>query len=327
MKVSLICTVRNERQTIQSFLTSVANQTKRPDEMVIVDGNSNDGTPDIIRSFKGLNIKLIIEPCNIAQGRNIAISNSSNELIAVTDGGCVLERNWLERISNFDSETDVIVGNYRPILRSLFDACQYSLHSLFKSDKDLDKFVISSRSLAFKKKVWEEQNGYPEWMKSSEDALFHDQIKKANYRIRFERDAVVRWELRKGLRSLFNIFFIMMEGNGLAGMNGARHLIRFSTYGVAFILLLLGFSNPLYLCPLIVCFLFYVSVPIGNFLKLKKYSLASGALIMIPLLLIYVDIAKMSGYLSGLVRRLMGLGGIRMSHRSTGPSGKAITKP
>ncbi|RLG16029.1 glycosyltransferase, partial [Nanoarchaeota archaeon] len=44
MKVSLICTVLNEEDTIEDLLKSIIKQTRRPDEFVIVDGGSKDKT-------------------------------------------------------------------------------------------------------------------------------------------------------------------------------------------------------------------------------------------------------------------------------------------
>ena len=177
MRVSLITTVRNEGESILAFLDSIAGQSKKPDEVVVVDGGSVDKTVDIIKSFGHLDIKLIEQKSNIARGRNIAIENAKYEIIAVTDAGCILRNDWLERITGFDVQTDVIVGSYKPFVRSVFDACQYSIMGLFKSGKDLGSFVISSRSLAFRKHVWREIGGYPEWLDFSEDMYFHNQIK------------------------------------------------------------------------------------------------------------------------------------------------------
>ena len=60
MKVSLILTIRNEKDSIGQFLESVYEQTKVPDEIVIVDSMSTDNTVKIIKKYqKVMNIKLI----------------------------------------------------------------------------------------------------------------------------------------------------------------------------------------------------------------------------------------------------------------------------
>src|ERR1700722_6230786 len=111
--VSVIVTVKNEAPSILEFLTSLSLQTTPPDEVVIVDGGSTDGTRKLINSFSKLPVVLIVNPCNIARGRNIGISHAHNDLIAVTDAGCRLAADWLEKITDDLDRADVVVGNYR----------------------------------------------------------------------------------------------------------------------------------------------------------------------------------------------------------------------
>ena len=42
--VSIITTILNEEDNISDFLNSILNQTISPDEVIIVDGGSKDGT-------------------------------------------------------------------------------------------------------------------------------------------------------------------------------------------------------------------------------------------------------------------------------------------
>ena len=49
MKVSVCITVFNEEGSIGELLDSLLKQTKKPGEIVIVDGGSKDKTVDVIR--------------------------------------------------------------------------------------------------------------------------------------------------------------------------------------------------------------------------------------------------------------------------------------
>src|SRR3989344_8023279 len=104
MKIALIITVLNEEKTIDFFLDSFLIQTTRPDELIIIDGGSNDGTIKRIKNYEvrikksGIKFKLFVKRGNISKGRNFAVKNSESDIISISDAGCVLDKNWLRRI-------------------------------------------------------------------------------------------------------------------------------------------------------------------------------------------------------------------------------------
>jgi len=74
-KATLICTVYNEGESINKLFESILQQSVRPDEVIVVDGGSTDGTIDKIKEIADEHewVNLIVEEgCNIAEGRNIA---------------------------------------------------------------------------------------------------------------------------------------------------------------------------------------------------------------------------------------------------------------
>ena len=76
--VSLVCTVLNEVNTVGDLMHSIAAQTVRPREVIIVDGGSRDGTQLHIEWWHGrlgCPLRLIEQPgANIAAGRNAGIA-------------------------------------------------------------------------------------------------------------------------------------------------------------------------------------------------------------------------------------------------------------
>ncbi len=102
VKITLVSTCLNEEKTVQNWLKSLLVQSRLPDEMIITDGGSKDGTVEIIRKFAEISpvkLTLIVSPgANISMGRNLAIQKANTSIIVVTDFGCVYEPDWLARL-------------------------------------------------------------------------------------------------------------------------------------------------------------------------------------------------------------------------------------
>src|SRR4051812_27906648 len=102
MHVSVITTVYNEADAIGRLLSSLASQTRPPDEVVICDGGSRDDTVAQIQAWANgnkINIKVLVEAgANISRGRNLAIDAAAGPLIAATDAGVRLDPTWLENL-------------------------------------------------------------------------------------------------------------------------------------------------------------------------------------------------------------------------------------
>lgn len=224
MKKSVIITVKNEEKSIDGFLTSLFGQSVLPDEVVIVDGGSTDGTIEAITRFKSLGypVNIIVKPdANIAQGRNIAIQHAAHDIIAATDAGCRLDPKWLELITEpfKESETSVVSGFTLPDPQNMFERC-VALFSYPKlEDIDPETFLPSSRSIAFRRDAWFKVGGYPEWLYTAEDTLFDLLLKKAGYEFVFVPEAKVYWRPRSSVLKFFKQMFLYQKGDALANIS------------------------------------------------------------------------------------------------------------
>ncbi|CAB50100.1 glycosyltransferase family 2 protein [Pyrococcus abyssi] len=237
MRISLITTVKNEENSIRAFLESILQQSRPPDEFIIVDGGSTDKTVEILQEytplFKRKNIiyKIIVKKgANIAKGRNIAISNSSGDIIACTDAGCVLSKAWLEEIARSfeqDPSVDIVSGWYEPLATSKFEeiVAEITYPKLKKVLRNPSKFLPSSRSIAFKKKCWKKVGGYPEWLYTAEDTLYDILLKRAGCKFVFNPNAVVYWKVRENLRKLFRQYYNYAKGDGEANLFFWRYFL------------------------------------------------------------------------------------------------------
>ncbi len=111
--LTLIIPARNEEAAIGNCLQSVIDQCYPPEllEIIVADDFSTDGTAAIVQSFAATHphIRLlqladfVSAPLNAYKKKAIelAIAQSSGQLIVTTDADCVAPPNWLHTIASF----------------------------------------------------------------------------------------------------------------------------------------------------------------------------------------------------------------------------------
>ena len=110
-KITVIIPARNEEENIASCLDSICNQSYPSNlfEVLVVDDHSTDNTAAIVKSYERKNVKLISLKDFVQDALNsykkkaieIAIAQSTGELIVCTDADCIAGPNWLQTIAAF----------------------------------------------------------------------------------------------------------------------------------------------------------------------------------------------------------------------------------
>jgi glycosyltransferase involved in cell wall biosynthesis len=302
-RVALVLTVFNEAATLNALLTSVDEQTLQPDEMVVVDGGSTDATVHILERRTNPRCVVLKEPgANIARGRNAAIAASTADVIAVTDGGCVLEPRWLERLAKGCERADVAMGYYRPLAATFFERATACLTLPAAAEVDARRFMPSSRSIAFRRSVWERVGGYPEWLDVGEDMYFDFAVLAAGASRTFVRDAVVGWRMRPTLLAFLRQYFRYARGDAVAGMYPRRHALRFGSYAATAALFAAARRWPWLAAIPLAGISYWLRPAYGRAMRLSGWQRAAAFAAM-PALLVLQDAAKMAGYVSGLPGR------------------------
>ena len=223
MRVAVIATVFNEAGSIQALLDSLAIQTLRPDEVVIADAGSSDGTRAILAASSLPGLRVIDAPGNRSKGRNAAIAAASSEWIATIDGGCIAEPNWLEELITPLTRGDRwVAGFYRPEGDSDLSTC-IGLVIVYVAEevlKDPGAFLPSARSMAFDRALWKQVGGFPERVDFAEDTLFGHQMRGVVPGAAVAIDAIVRWQPPRTLRALAATAYRWGAGDAEAGIRG-----------------------------------------------------------------------------------------------------------
>ncbi|MDY6794619.1 MAG: glycosyltransferase [Actinomycetota bacterium] len=306
--ISLIATLLDEKATLGEWWRSIMAQTRPPREIVVVDGGSRDGTPGILREMAEeapFPVRIHEEPgCNIARGRNRAIELASHRVIAVTDGGCVLHKRWLENLVRpmlDDPEINLVAGFYQPLEGDWFQGLSACATLPLPWEVRAGRFMPSSRSIAFRREVWEEVGGYPEWLDIGEDMYFNHAWKVSGISFATAKGALAYWRMRKDLAGLLKQYFLYARGDGESGMYPQRHAIRFSAYGW---LVLAAFSWRGFLEPTLVAASLYSGrrwLRVPFYMRNETPLRQAAAYAALPPLLAAIDGAKMAGYICGLL--------------------------
>lgn len=95
-KVTGIIPVYNRGAFFEEVLKSIINQSRKFDEIMVVD-DSTDNTPDIIKKFKevkyirGTNEERIV-------ARNVGLKYATGNIVAFIDSDLVLDKDWLKEV-------------------------------------------------------------------------------------------------------------------------------------------------------------------------------------------------------------------------------------
>lgn len=314
-RVSVIATVLNEVRAIDELLRSLLAQSRPPDEIVIVDGGSRDGTLEALQAFAAaapLAMQVIRAPgANISRGRNLAIAAATGEIIASADAGVRLEPYWLAELTAPFGDAhppDVVGGFFLADPRTLFERVLGAITLPRIEELDPAQFDPSSRSVAFTKEAWRAVGGYPEWLDYCEDLVFDFGLRDAGYRVQFAPRALVHFRPRPTLHAFLKQYYRYARGDGKANLYIYRHLARYSVYLLALpaLIALALCVRPWWWLAVLAGLALLLRAPLRRLLPairelpLRKKLLA---LLYMPVIRIGGDLAKMAGYPVGVVWR------------------------
>jgi len=317
MKVSVCLTVYNEEKSIGNLLHFLLAQTKKAEEIVIVDGGSTDRTVEIIRHWqkKDKRIKLISEKGNVAHGRNTAVELAENNIIAMTDAGCIPETDWLEKITQplKFKHVGMVAGFYSmPHSNPMQEAMNVYL-GVPQERFDTNNFMPSTRSVAFRKEVWEEVGGFSEKLdKAGEDTLFFYQVVKTGTRIMRVKEALVSWEetAKMTFGDSINKFRQYAKGDAQSGIwwhpakRGTTHNIKisaiFARYLLGLVLIISSLFKPTLFTIILVLITLYLFWSIWKWRDVIKNWQAR---LWLPVIQLSSDFAVMVGFIEGLASK------------------------
>lgn len=148
-KISIITITYNCINSIEKTIKSVLNQNYENLEYVIIDGDSNDGTTDIIRSYlpklqsKGIEVKYISEKDQgISDAFNKGVLYATGDIVGIINSDDALLEDTLKLIATeFNEDIDVLYGN------CIWEDYKNDIRYIRKSSSDLSDLNIKLKIL------------------------------------------------------------------------------------------------------------------------------------------------------------------------------------
>lgn len=232
--VSVVVPVRNGAGTIGPCIEALLAGDYPTDrrELLIVDNDSDDGTPQAIRRHRG--VRYLYEPRRgVSHARNRGIFESSGEIVAFLDGDCIPEPGWLTALVEpfQDPEVGCVAGELRHV-----EPRTAAERQAVRILGNWQRFAVSANppyvvtaNAALRRTVLDQIGHFDPRLPRAQDVelglRFHD---RTNLRVAYSAEAAARHQHRPTQLGFFRQQLGWSYGAGLVGakyrhMNGRRN--------------------------------------------------------------------------------------------------------
>jgi len=255
MKYSLIIPVYNRPDEVSELLSSIASQSFRDFEVLVVEDGSSVKCEDIVNQYaEKLDIKYLFkENGGPAMARNYAAERAEGEYLLILDSDTVLPEGYFEAIESFllDNTPDAFGGpdrggeDFTPVQKAI----SYSMTSFFTTGgirggkRKITRFFPRSFNMGVRREVFAKLGGFSA-MRFGEDVDFSMRVVEAGFTTALIPDA---WLYHKR-RTDFRKFFRQVRNSGKARISltrrhpGSLRLVHLFPLGFVVLSLILPFD-------------------------------------------------------------------------------------
>jgi glycosyltransferase involved in cell wall biosynthesis len=203
VRYSVIIPTLNEEKFLPKLLASLAVQTDKNFEVIVVDGSSRDSTVAVAKTFIKKLPKLTIivsKKASLPLQRNLGAKTARAEWFVFIDADSVVVPHFIHRIDEFIriEKPGLFTTWLRPDSEKPGDANIALLGNLmFEVGLALKKPLPSGPMTAISRKAFTAVEGYDESQAFNEDVDICYRITKAHFSIRIIPETLYTWSLRR----------------------------------------------------------------------------------------------------------------------------------
>ena len=184
VNITIITVVFNRFNTIEKTIKSVLNQSYNFIDYIIIDGNSNDGTIEIINKYKSKLKYFISEKDNgiyeaMNKGLNLVHDDDSLILFLNADD-YLIDNNIISHFADFYNGFDFIYGKVK-----YQNDKKFVINGKIESFESLYKGMIQHQATFCKKRVFKILGNFDTNYKITADYNFAIKVFKSNFRISY----------------------------------------------------------------------------------------------------------------------------------------------
>ena len=185
--LSVVIPTLNEERHVGSLLSDMFNQTRKADEVIVVDAGSEDRTVSIVERFPG--VILLAGSPPVAVGRNLGGKSAQGDVLIFLDADVRVSHDFFEKILEAfeDRHLDVACPLYVPYRSTL---AIRGVHAIFNQvSKASEKLMPSGAGhcLVVKGEIFRESRGFDPTLKFDDLELIRRLSKGHRFGIVSER--------------------------------------------------------------------------------------------------------------------------------------------
>ncbi|RLG18144.1 hypothetical protein DRN67_04500 [Candidatus Micrarchaeota archaeon] len=198
MRISVIIPSYNEERAIGECISSLYAQTRKPDEVLVVD-DSTDSTPDLVRklSKKHKGLRLIRgKRKGVSAARNLGARQAKADVILFLDADKRLEASALKEVEEFFSNESAKLAAFKatmPSPKTFIEKCYYVRLLHLERGQPWSKELIVMPE-AFRRSVFLELGGFDESLHYFEDRELYNRVRAAGLKVQLLKSKIYHEE-------------------------------------------------------------------------------------------------------------------------------------
>jgi glycosyltransferase involved in cell wall biosynthesis len=180
MRTSIVIPTLNEQNYVGFLLSDIARQTRKADEVIIVDGDSQDATASVVKRFP--HVDLVIGAPPVANQRNLGGRKASGDVLLFLDADVRLSETFLEDVLERIEQRnlDIACPLYMPYRSTLLiRAIHAYVNAVFVA---LQKTLPSGAGhcIAVRRELFQQSPGFDPTLKLGEDVALVRKLSKGH---------------------------------------------------------------------------------------------------------------------------------------------------